>query len=196
MPILIHPGKCDQSDACLCPSVCPQGAWTRDASDKHWQIDEKKCANCGVCVHMCPAGAVIFAETEEEKNKILEDIKNDTVHTPETLFVERYGGDPITEDVVIDTQSFDTKVSEGIILVEFFNADSTGCLFKSPAYHEFAPDLLMYKIDAESNPELKQRFEIKILPTLIVFNDGKEVGRTEGFVDDVNTLKSRISKFI
>jgi len=196
MPIIIHPGKCDQADTCSCPDMCPQHAWRRDVSGKHWEVDQIKCVECGLCVHVCPAGAVIYAENEEEKQKILEEIKNDTVYTPVTLFVERYGGCPMTESVVVDTKSFDSKVSKGIVLVEFFNEDSIKCLVKTLPYHEFAPGLVIYKVDVKSNPDLKQRFGINLLPTLIIFDDGKEVDRIEGFTDDIGLLKYKFFRKI
>ena len=196
MPIIIHPGKCDQADECDCPQVCAQGAWCRDETGEKWTVDNDKCIDCGVCVHYCPADAVILALSEDEKEKILKEIEADTTHTPETLFVERYGGFPLTEEIVIDSKSFDSKVPEGVTLVEFYNEDSIKCLVKSPPYHEFASDMTMYKVDADKSKDLKDKYEVELFPSLLVFKDGKEMGRIENFIGKIDIIKKRLNKIL
>lgn len=192
MSIIIHPGRCDQSKECSCPQVCSQEAWCWNEKDGGWFIDESKCINCGVCVHVCQAEAVIFAATEEEKEGVLKEIQEDTEHTPETLFVERYGGVPVAEDIVLTATNFESTVSNGLVLVEFFNEGSVKCLVKAPPYHEFAPNYKVYKVDTDSEPDLKLKYDVDVLPSMLLLKDGKEIGRVESFVADVEVLKSRL----
>ena len=39
---------------------------------------------------------------------------------------------------------------------------------------------LIVKVDTEALPELGERFQIRSIPTMAVFADGKEVARTAG----------------
>lgn len=45
----------------------------------------------------------------------------------------------------------------------------------------FEGALAVVDVDAEKNPELAARFNIRGLPTLILFQDGGEIGRRTGF---------------
>ena len=47
------------------------------------------------------------------------------------------------------------------------------------------------KVNVDKHGEVAQKYGIMSIPTLIIFNEGKEVKRTIGFID-----KDRIEKFI
>ncbi len=193
MPVIIHPGKCDQAKECSCPEVCPNEAWYRDPEDRKWLINESKGISCGLCIKACPSGAVLLATTLEEKEKILEHIKNDKEFTPEKLFVERYGGMLIENKTEISIQELDSKIKENIVLIEFFNDDSIHCLINCVPYSDFAPDLEVYKINVDQNKELKDRYSIKELPILIAFSKGREIKRIEGFIGEKKGFQEFLS---
>jgi thioredoxin-like negative regulator of GroEL len=41
--------------------------------------------------------------------------------------------------------------------------------------------LLVVKVDTDQAPDVSQQFNIRSIPTVILFNDGEEVGRSVGF---------------
>jgi len=190
MPVIIHSGRCDQAEECTCPEVCPTGAWMW--KEDHWEIDNSKCISCGLCVKECPAEAVLLAKTYKELQQIREQIKRDREHTPEKLFVERYGGVPVNES----TEDINKLKKANKLLLEFFIEDSIHCLVKCVPYNKFARCIPLLKVNAESRKELAKRYAVVNFPTLILLEDGKELGRIEGFTNSEKKLKRFITKFL
>ncbi len=89
---------------------------------------------------------------------------------------------PITDD------SFDRVISDtDVPVVVDFYADWCGpCKMMAPIFDEFAREkqgqLLVAKLDTDRNQATSQRFNVRGIPTLIVFSKGKEVGRQVGAV--------------
>lgn len=192
MPAIIHSGRCDQAKECSCPAVCPFGAWLR--KDEKWLIDESKCTGCGLCIKECPAEAVLLAKTAEEKEIILKQIENDTERTALTLFVERYGGVPIEQQIKISAEEVGSKVASGLAVVEVFKEESIMCLVKCAPYYKFISNIQIYKLDADEHPELADQYAITKFPSLLIFQNGKEIGRIEGFVEDIEYLRRRLAE--
>ena len=48
------------------------------------------------------------------------------------------------------------------------------------AASRFEPRLRLAKLDTETQPQLAQRFNIRSIPTLIMFRQGREVARQSG----------------
>src|SRR5690349_25178794 len=46
--------------------------------------------------------------------------------------------------------------------------------------HDRAGEVLVTKLDTDRNPATGQRFDVRAIPTLIVFRDGREVARHTG----------------
>lgn len=72
------------------------------------------------------------------------------------------------------------------VLVDFY-ADWCGpCKMMAPVLDELAGDrqgeLLVLKLDTDRNPVSPQKFGIRGVPTLILFQDGREVARKTGAV--------------
>lgn len=82
--------------------------------------------------------------------------------------------------------SFDRHISRsGIPVVVDFWAEWCGpCRMMAPAFEQAArelePQVRLCKLDTEAAPTIAQRFGIRSIPTMIVFNDGREVARQAG----------------
>ena len=78
------------------------------------------------------------------------------------------------------------------ILYDFFATWCGSCRIQSPIIHELAEKLGdkadVRMIDVDQNPELANKYEIAVVPTLIIEKDGKEIHRLEG-VTSAETLE-------
>ncbi len=84
-------------------------------------------------------------------------------------------------------EDFDRTVlgSEAPVLVDFYTDWCAPCKYVAPLMDELAQthegSLLVVKIDTDQAPDLSQKWAIRSIPTVILFKDGKEVGRSVGF---------------
>ena len=99
-------------------------------------------------------------------------------------------GAPLVLDhpVKLDDETFDRVVggTDVPVLVDFY-ADWCGpCKFMAPAVDELARSTVgqavIAKLDTEASPRTAERFQIRGIPTSIVFRGGKEVRRQAGAV--------------
>ena len=66
------------------------------------------------------------------------------------------------------------------VIVDFYTETCGICKYISPIMDEIAKertDFKIVKIDANKNFALAKRYNFRLVPTLIVFRDGKEVKR-------------------
>ena len=84
-------------------------------------------------------------------------------------------------------EDFDRTVlgSEAPALVDFYADWCAPCKYVAPLMDELAKEhegtLLVAKIDTDQAPDLSQKFGIRSIPTVILFKNGEEVGRSVGF---------------
>ena len=70
------------------------------------------------------------------------------------------------------------------VLVDFFAEWCQPCKVQSPILHEIAREqegkLRVIKIDVDKNPEIANRFQIRSVPTLVMFKNGTAVWKNSG----------------
>jgi thioredoxin 1 len=87
----------------------------------------------------------------------------------------------LTED------GFEKGVEKGVTLVDFY-ADWCGpCRMLTPVLEKVAAEVkgqaTVAKLDIDHAQRIASQFQVTSVPTLILFNDGKEVGRLVGLRD-------------
>ena len=92
----------------------------------------------------------------------------------------------LTED------AFDTTVSKGKVLIDFY-ADWCGpCKMMTPILEalaqEMAGSLSVYKLDVDEAQKVATKFDITSVPTLILFENGQPIKTIIG-LKDLKTLK-------
>jgi thioredoxin 1 len=89
---------------------------------------------------------------------------------------------------------FPVAVRRGVVLVDFFAqwhgpCHKQGSIINGLADGDrFPEDVKVTKIDIDEAPVIAAKFEVDILPTLVVFQDGAEVERLVGMADEEQVL--------
>ncbi len=190
MPAIINHKICDQANACGGISVCPVGAFTYNEKTKRIEIDNDKCISCGACAKTCPIGAIGVAKTWEEFEELKQSINEDP-RSADDLFVDRFGGDIINENVLIDFENLDKMIKENDkVIIELFNDDSIMCLLKSIPYQDILENsnyTKYYRCNVGENDFSK--YGITELPSLLLCNNGMVKKVINGYFEEKDKEK-------
>ena len=85
--------------------------------------------------------------------------------------------------------SFNKDIQHGVVLVDFY-ADWCGpCRMMTPVLEKVAEDVkgkaIIGKLDIDKAQMIASQFQVTSIPTLILYKEGKEVGRIVGLRDAV-----------
>jgi thioredoxin len=84
----------------------------------------------------------------------------------------------------LSLESFQSVTQTGRVLVDFGADWCAPCRALAPTFERasqrYGQQLSFGKVDIDDEPELAQSLHIHSIPTLIAFEDGKEVGRVSG----------------
>lgn len=96
-----------------------------------------------------------------------------------------FEGKPLT----LTAANFDRHIgrSDLFLVVDFWAPWCGPCLAMAPFYattaQQMEPALRFAKLNTEDEPALASRFNIRSIPTLIVFHGGREIARQSGSMD-------------
>lgn len=104
-------------------------------------------------------------------------------------------------DIQLNQDQFIKTVEDNSIVVVDFYADWCGpCQTLLPTVHKLAEELkdevTIKKVNVDTNRELSAGFNIRSIPTLVYFKNGKEVARHNGLLSEgmlrghINQLKT------
>lgn len=87
---------------------------------------------------------------------------------------------------IMTTEEFENILNSKEICVCDFSASWCGpCRMMAPILEDISDKYkrkyYFYQIDIDSAEELAEKFSVEVVPTIIIFKNGKEIGRTTGF---------------
>ena len=91
--------------------------------------------------------------------------------------------------VYVTDDSFETDVLKSAkpVLVDYWAEWCGPCKMMAPVFAQaaqrLAPRVILAKVDTEAAPRTAHQYNIRSIPTLVVFRDGFEVARQSGAVD-------------
>ena len=81
-------------------------------------------------------------------------------------------------------QDFDSVIATGRSLVDFWATWCGPCRMIAPVIEalgeKYAGKANICKVDVDEQPELARRFGVMSIPTIIVFQDGQQLGKLVG----------------
>ena len=116
---------------------------------------------------------------------------NETLEVPQTNTRRRVSSDGIR---TVTSSTFSTLVleGEGPIVVEFMSYGCAHCRAMEPVLQQVAETVKskekIFRVNIAVEQELADSYEIRGTPTLIMFLNGREVGRDEGPHPTVSTV--------
>ena len=94
------------------------------------------------------------------------------------------------EIIHLKNENFKELMQEKI-LVDFYANWCGPCKMIAPELEKVETNIKVIKVDVDEFEDLAKEYGVMSIPTLVLFDQGKEVKRTIGFID-----KDRIEKFI
>lgn len=88
--------------------------------------------------------------------------------------------------IALDTAGFERHAmqSDLPVMVDFWAPWCAPCRMMAPQFEaaarELEPGFRLAKVDTEAQPELGARFDIRSIPTLALFQGGREIARRSG----------------
>lgn len=97
----------------------------------------------------------------------------------------------------IDEDTFEQEVIESDIpaVVDFWSSTCPPCQVMGGLLNEIGPDysgqVNIFKLNVDQNPQIAATYQVRGVPTVILFNDGSEVDRIVGLMP-LNQLRGKL----
>lgn len=99
----------------------------------------------------------------------------------------------------LTSKEFNEFIKKGVVLIDFHAHWCMPCVMMSPIVDEiskkFRGKIKVGKINIDENNELAQKYNVKSIPTFIIFKDGKVADTFIGAVSK-EELEKRIKKYL
>ena len=92
--------------------------------------------------------------------------------------------------------NFDSLISDGVVVVDFFANWCGPCKMLGPVLEELSSsrgEVKVVKIDVDQEEDLARRFGVMSIPALYLFKDGKQIDSKVGFMP-LSDLEEWINK--
>lgn len=101
---------------------------------------------------------------------------------------------------IMTAEEFDDILgSKDVCICDFSASWCMPCRMMAPIMEDISEKYkrkyYFYQIDIDSAEDLATKYNVEVVPTIIVFKKGKELGRTSGFME-MEDLESFINKTI
>jgi len=99
----------------------------------------------------------------------------------------------------LDAASFEARVlhAQGPVVVEFMSYSCAYCGAMEPVLQQVAQALrsrvAVFRVNVAIEVDLASAYEIEGTPTLVMFSQGQEVGRSEGLNPDAATVMEAVT---
>jgi len=94
--------------------------------------------------------------------------------------------------IEITENNFDNEIKDGIVLVDFWAPWCGPCKMLNPILERFESRIKIVKVNIDTEMNIAKRFNIKAVPTILIFNN-KKIMYTYVGVQRYDTLDKNIS---
>jgi thioredoxin 1 len=98
----------------------------------------------------------------------------------------------------LTSANFEKTISKGIHVVDFWASWCGPCMMMGPVFELLSkeyPKAKFAKVSTEDEQEIASNFDIVSIPCIVVFEDGKEIGRVIGFMPK-DSLRAELDAII
>ena len=96
--------------------------------------------------------------------------------------------------LTLTDNNFDTKISTGVVLVDFWATWCRPCRLQGPVIEEVGKEMTgkvtIGKLDIDASPDIASRFGVESIPTMIIFKDGKVVQQFVGLTEKADIISA------
>lgn len=100
----------------------------------------------------------------------------------------------------LNEENFEKEIinTKGLVLVDFFATWCGPCQMLAPVLDRIANSRAEFdiaKVDIDKSQNLAYKYEVEVVPTMVIFKDGKVMNKIEGFMDE-NKIIEEMSKYM